>query len=184
MTANLEFKMIQHELKWNKCRKCPIGSKAFKHVVGEGAYPATYLFVGEGPGISEDVLGLPFIGKSGRLLRGALENAEFNPNEYYITNLVACRPCNSKNGPNRAPNGAEILNCSERIESLLKIVQPKIIVAVGAVAGDWIFEMYSQYRIRSIKHPAFILRNGGEKGSLYKDWFDTIKFIKKIPLED
>jgi DNA polymerase len=180
MNSNLDWEMQKLEVKWKKCLRCTIGSYAFSHVVGEGSVPAKYLFVGEGPGVSEDVLGIPFIGKSGKLLREALKTSGFLPNEFYITNLVACRPCDQKSGPNRAPTDVEILNCSERLEELAKLVKPKLIVAVGSVAGDWLSEILSNYRMIKIKHPAYILRSGGEKGELYKNWLASIKFLRKL----
>src|SRR5258706_6610462 len=120
--------------RWDACTKCEIGTFSFQHVFGEGAIPARYLLIGEGPGISEDVLGQPFIGKSGKLLMSAFQKSGFRRSEMYITNLVACRPCDSKQGKNRAPHDYEILNCSDRIRNIIKFVRPKLIISVGSVS--------------------------------------------------
>jgi DNA polymerase len=171
--------LLDLEERWAQCHKCRIGSWAYKHVFGCGAVPARYLFVGEGPGVSEDVLGEPFVGKSGRLLKQVLYALGFKPKQLYITNLVACRPCNGPKDSNRTPTQEEINNCSKRLHSIILLVNPKIIVAVGNTAIINL-ENFRQFNIRTIHHPAYILRNGGENGPEFEAWVDSIREIKKL----
>jgi len=143
---------------WSACKRCKIGLFAFNHVFFDGSEKARVMFVGEGPGVSEDALGIPFVGPSGRLLREALKKVGLT--SYCFTNLVACRPCDNPHGPNRAPTSEEILNCDDRLRTTVALVKPKLLVAVGQVPMTWLTENFSGYRIRKIKHPAYILRNG------------------------
>jgi len=172
-------KLLELEERWTSCQRCRIGSWAFRHVYGMGAVPAKYLFVGEGPGVSEDVLGEPFIGKSGRLFRQVLQALNFKAKDFYITNLVACRPCNGPGKPNRAPEPLEINNCSKRLNEIILHVKPKIIVAVGNVAMQNL-ENYSQFHIHQIRHPAYVLRNGGQNGPEFESWVDSIRQLKRL----
>lgn len=165
------------ETKWARCRKCRIGSWAFQHVFGKGAVPAKLLFVGEGPGVTEDALGEPFVGKSGRLLRSVLQHI-FKKNEYYVTNLVACRPCDGPGEPNRAPDPGEIRNCHNRLASIVHLVDPEIVVAVGNVAMDELDRFYNG-RLVKIYHPAYVLRNGGRNGDLFAEWVESIHRIRR-----
>jgi uracil-DNA glycosylase family 4 len=172
-------KLLELEERWNSCQRCRIGSWAFRHVYGNGAVPAKYLFIGEGPGVSEDVLGEPFVGKSGKLFRTILKELGFKDSQMFITNLVSCRPCDGPGKPNRAPDQLEINNCSRRLQEIMLHVKPKIIVAVGNVAMVNL-ENYSQFHIRKIYHPAFILRNGGKNGPEFDAWVDSIRQLKRL----
>ena len=166
------------EKKWDECRKCRIGSWSFQHVFGEGAVPAKFLFIGEGPGVSEDALGQPFIGRSGRLLRQVLRIVGFTEKDFFITNLVACRPCDGPGSTNRAPTYDEVWNCHNRVREIVHLVKPKIIIAVGNVAMEHIEDL-SQYWTVKIRHPAYILRQGGMKSEEFNKWYDHIKEIYK-----
>jgi uracil-DNA glycosylase family 4 len=168
------------EAKWNSCRRCTIGRFAHKHVFFDGSPTAKFMFIGEGPGVSEDALGIPFIGRSGRLLREALKLAEFSEHEFCLTNLVACRPCEGQRETNRAPNIEEVLNCEDRLRETISAVKPKILIAVGNVPMQYLSEGFSNYRIKKIKHPSYILRGGGTKSAEYLNWFRSIKELKDV----
>lgn len=179
MNSDLET-LVQ---KWEDCNRCVIGNYAFKHVFGNGHHPAPFLFVGEAPGVSEDVIGNPFVGPSGKLLREALILAGYKNSDYFITNLVACRPTDKLGGKNRAPTHVEIGNCSSRLRAIISLVKPKIIVGVGNVSGAELEDKYSGYHIHRIRHPAFILRNGGRKSSLYRPWIKELKLVRYLKKE-
>lgn len=166
--------------KWATCTRCKIGAWAHRHVIGEGMIPAPMLFVGEGPGVSEDALGIPFVGLSGKLLKYALAEAGVGPELVYYTNLVACRPCDSPSKTNRPPSKTEVANCSERLEKIVFLVRPQIIVAVGSCPSKYLGASYRTYPVRTISHPSYILRNGGKGGALYKPWLSSIKFILNL----
>lgn len=165
---------------WEACRACVIGSFAFRHVFGKGTTPAKFLFIGEGPDVSEDALGEPFVGPSGRLLREALGEAGFCSSDIFITNLVACRPTDKLGGNNRAPTHEEIRKCSPRLKAIISLVKPLLIVAVGNVADAELQENYSNHHIWKIRHPAFILRHGGKSSEMYKAWLKELKSIRSF----
>lgn len=125
--------------------------------------PCDVLFIGEGPGVSEDTLGIPFIGPSGRLLDDAIEETlgfgiTIIP-RYYITNVVQCRPCNSKDDPNREPTKEEAWQCWPNLQAIHKKVKPQEIVFLGKVAEKYCKKTWPH--AWRLPHPAYLLRRGG-----------------------
>ena len=152
---------------WSNCTKCEIGCHATNHVL-YSSFPGNQhtvdiVFIGEGPGRSEDALGKTFIGPSGRILRQSIYEANVDRYTIGLTNLVACRPYD-ENGDNRAPTPEEVHNCSPRLEEYIQLVKPKIVVAVGRVAYDCLPASLEKInyagRLMTVKHPAYILRCG------------------------
>ena len=90
----------------NNCNRCGLSQTRHNVVLGKGNVCAPILFVGEGPGAKEDEQGLPFVGQAGQLLDLALESLGFTADDYYITNVVKCRP-----PENRTPLSEEIDAC-------------------------------------------------------------------------
>ncbi len=93
-------------------------------VVGDGKLRPQILFIGEAPGAQEDIQGKPFVGRSGNILRNALQ--ELNIKNFYITNLVKCRPPG-----NRDPLESESKNCFPYLKLQLRQLDPKIICTLG-----------------------------------------------------
>lgn len=173
-----------HQKKWKNCHDCTIGRWAFKHCFGNGSLSAKFVFIGEGPGASEDALGMPFVGPAGKLLVKAVCMAGFVPDECFLTNLVACRPTDVQNGPNRVPSSREVANCSSRLEEVVKIIKPKHIIAVGSVPAGYLLGRVGQFGglqavYSKIKHPAWVLRQGGERSEAWGDFVDSLKEIKR-----
>lgn len=160
---------------WKHCKKCKLGRWAYSHVFGRGLWPADIMFVGEAPGKSEDILGEPFIGPAGRLFSEAIQEAEPGRLRLFFTNLVACRPCDEKDGPNRQPSHLEIENCRPRLVETFEQVKPKQVILVGNVAGTNYKAAYSA----CIVHPAYILRNGGKQSKLWEEFVNSIKAVFK-----
>lgn len=174
-----------HTHHWQRCRMCPIGRWAFKHCFGQGHINAPFVFIGEGPGASEDALGIPFVGPAGRLLQKALGLAGFATEDWFLTNLVACRPTDKQGGANRAPSPNEVANCSERLTQVVHIIRPRIIVAVGSVPASYLLNNVGRFdgfqtRYEKIRHPAWILRQGGERSEAWCDFVDSLKTIRRI----
>jgi DNA polymerase len=92
------------------------------------------MIIGEAPGANEDLSGRPFVGAAGTLLRKILREIGFDEEKIYITNVVKCRPPG-----NRKPNKDEIVACSPYLRRQIIYIKPKIIIALGNVAGEWIF---------------------------------------------
>jgi hypothetical protein len=144
-------------LRWEHCTRCDIGRFAIEHVLFRGTVPCDLLFVGEAPGQTEDAVGYPFVGRSGKLLDEWIADAGVT--SYAITNTVACRPCGGRGTPNRAPQQYEKQNCRPRLlEFISEVAKPKLIITVGKHAYQ---EDYPGFRVEGIAHPAHALYNGG-----------------------
>ena len=114
------------------CRKCVLCERRTQAVFGTG--PASQngiLFVGEGPGEQEDIKGEPFVGPAGRLLDAMLAAIGFERSQVYITNTVKCRPPGNRN-----PAAAEVAACQPYLQAQIRLLAPRLIVALGKVAAN------------------------------------------------
>lgn len=110
-----------------ECQKCPLYKNRTKAVPGSGKANAEILFIGEGPGNSEDKAGLPFVGEAGQFLDEMLSLIKLKREDVFITNVVKCRPPN-----NRDPLEEEISICtSNYLFSQIKLIKPKLIITLG-----------------------------------------------------
>ncbi len=117
------------------CERCELSLTRTRVVLGSGPKGATLLVVGEAPGRHEDLGGEPFIGRSGRLLRGLiLDEWGLHDGEYLITNVVKCRPPN-----NRTPRSREIAACRPWLDLEALAWRPERVLAVGTVAARAVF---------------------------------------------
>lgn len=149
--------------KWHYCQACPL-HKTRRHVVmGNGQLPCKVLLIGEAPGKAEDLRAVPFCGPSGRVLRQALQ--EVQASCYYITNTVACRPCDMKGGPNRKPTADEAIACQERLLYEKDLARPLKIVLLGKVAEKHCKPLFPD--AVCLQHPAYVLRSGGRGSAPY-----------------
>ena len=99
-------------------------------VVGRGNVFADLLIVGEAPGSQEDILGKPFVGKSGKLLNNLLEKSGIDiNNDIYFCNVIKCRPPN-----NRKPTNKEVFIHKPWLLQQIKLVDPKIVILTGSTA--------------------------------------------------
>lgn len=168
-TPQLATQWLGHTKRWSACKLCPIGCVATEHVFGRGELDCDWAFVGEGPGKSEDILGLPFMGRAGKLLDEAILQSGGARQRIFITNLVACRPTDAAGGPNRQPSDTEVLNCKKRFAEALALANPKRgIILLGRVPA-YFFQSLSaalpshlqKIAVHELTHPAAILRRGG-----------------------
>ncbi len=151
------------------CTRCPLAEGRTQVVFGMGNPTAELMFVGEGPGAEEDKVGLPFVGRSGRLLdRLVLEEMGLSRADFYIANTVKCRPPG-----NRDPRPEEIAACRPYLESQLDLVEPRVVVTLGNFATKLLLDTSvgvtklrgQSYPYRSgvlipTVHPSFVLRGG------------------------
>ena len=160
-----------------ECTRCRLHKQRNKIVFGVGNPHAELVFVGEGPGHDEDVQGLPFVGRAGKLLTQMIEAMGLQREDVYICNIVKCRP-----PENRTPADDEVATCSPYLYRQLDAIAPKAIVCLGAVAAQTLLgtkDSISRYRgvwfdFRNAKllatyHPAYLLRNPNAKGEVWKD---------------
>jgi DNA polymerase len=123
-----------------RCRRCELWERATQTVFGEGPVPAPLMLVGEQPGDREDLEGHPFVGPAGRILAEALELAAIDREAAFVTNVVKhfrWRPSpNGKRRLHEKPTKANVTACRVWIEKELELVQPEVLVAMGATAAE------------------------------------------------
>lgn len=167
----------------NNCSNCDLAGTRTNVVIGRGNVNAKVMFIGEGPGEQEDIHGLPFVGPAGKLLDILLEALEFEQDDYYIANIVKCRPPS-----NRVPTDSEAEQCLPLLRNQFALIRPQIMVCLGSTAarhiigkeqkitqirGQWI-ERKGVY-IMPTFHPAALLRDESKKELLFID----IKAVKQ-----
>lgn len=108
------------------CTLCQLAQGRTHAVPGEGPVPATLMFIGEGPGATEDKTGRPFVGQAGKLLSTLLQGIGLRREDVFIANVVKCRPPG-----NRDPEPAEIEACKAYLDRQIEIVNPRVIVTLG-----------------------------------------------------
>jgi uracil-DNA glycosylase len=122
------------------CRGCDLWVNATQTVFGEGPAGAVAFFVGEQPGDQEDRVGRPFVGPAGRLFDEALESAGLDRGMVYVTNAVKhfkfVRQELIKRRLHKKPNAAQVRACKPWLQEELRLVKPKIVVALGSTAAQ------------------------------------------------
>jgi uracil-DNA glycosylase family protein len=129
------------------CRGCELYKRGTQTVFGEGRVHARVMMVGEQPGNDEDLAGRPFVGPAGRVLDRALAEAGLDRSDIYITNIVKhfkWRP-QGKRRIHDKPNASEVEACRPWFEAELDVVQPEVLVLLGATAAQALFGR--QFRI-------------------------------------
>lgn len=153
------------------CTRCGLAEGRTQVVFGTGAPDADLMFVGEGPGAREDEQGLPFVGRSGRLLDQLLrEEVGVDRSDCYIANVVKCRP-----PANRDPKPDEIAACRPWLEEQLELIDPAVVVTLGNFAAKLLLDTdtgITKLRGRAYEfgdrhlvptfHPAAALRGGAD----------------------
>src|SRR5437660_12329772 len=123
------------------CTACHLYKRATQTVFGEGPKKAPIVLVGEQPGDYEDVAGKPFVGPAGKIMDRALEEAGIDRKQVYVTNAVKhfkWEP-RGKRRIHKKPNSREIAACRPWLEAELRLVRPKLLLCLGATAGQAIF---------------------------------------------
>ncbi len=136
------------------CTRCDLYARATQTVFGEGRPGASIVLVGEQPGDQEDKQGHPFVGPAGRILDRALKDSGISRTEVYLTNAVKHFKWTErgKRRIHQRPNGTEIKACRFWLDAELGVVRPRLVVLLGAVAGEAIFG--SQFRVGEHKGKA------------------------------
>lgn len=176
------------------CTTCPNLVKSRTQVVfGVGNPEAELMFVGEAPGEDEDKKGEPFVGKAGQLLTKIIETMGFPRSDVYIANVLKCRPDMPPGMPgNRKPRSEEMQTCLPYLREQIDIIQPKVIVALGATAMEGLLgatDSMSRLRGRwhdfqgiplmATYHPAYLLRNQS-LSEKRKVWEDMLMVLEKL----
>jgi uracil-DNA glycosylase len=166
------------------CTRCPLAYAGRRTIVfGDGDPNARLMFVGEGPGADEDTSGIPFVGKAGQLLNNMIQAMGLKREEVYIANIVKCRP-----PANRVPEPVEANTCDQFLLQQIDVVQPQVVVALGATAAMYLLGVKQSlsalrgkwHSCRGAKlavtyHPAFLLRDPRMKAEAWKDLQNVMK---------
>jgi uracil-DNA glycosylase family 4 len=153
-------------------------------VPGEGNPAAQLMFIGEGPGATEDALGRPFVGQAGKLLDEIIQAIGLRREDVYITNIVKCRP-----PQNRKPLPDEMAACLPYLHRQIALIRPKVIVALGGTAGEALLNSrkslgelrgkvhsYGGIPLVATYHPAALLRNPNWK----KPTWDDVRIARQL----
>lgn len=171
------------------CRKCGLCETRHNVVFGVGNRNAEVLFIGEGPGENEDLQGEPFVGRGGQLLDKMLNAVDLDRNKnIYIANIVKCRP-----PQNRDPFQEEQEACIAWLRNQVSLMQPKIIVCLGRIAGmrlikpdlkitkeHGIFIEKNGIVMMATLHPAALLRNPTQKPGAFDDFLKLRDKINEL----
>ena len=173
------------------CTRCELHRSRTEAVPGEGPTHAEIMFIGEGPGASEDKQGRPFVGASGKFLDQLLEQAGVTRTDVFITNVVKCRPPG-----NRDPLPDEVEICtSNYLQHQIKIINPSIIVTLGRHSmslffkGAKITQIHGQMRkvddrfVIAMFHPAAALHQLSLKSTIMADFAKLPELLKEARAE-
>ena len=161
-----------------RCTRCQLARTRNNVVPGQGVENPLVLVVGEGPGYDEDIQGMPFVGKAGKLLDKMLAAIQLDRNKNcYIANIVKCRPPN-----NRDPLPEEQAACISFLEAQIHILKPKMILCMGRISGQKLlntdtpvgqlrgsFHDYNGIPLLVTYHPSALLRNESLKRPAWED---------------
>jgi DNA polymerase len=180
--ADKARRLLELEEPLRTCQACRLCEGRTNLVYGVGNPDSPLLFIGEGPGRDEDLKGEPFVGRAGQLLTDMItKGMRIKREDVYIANIVKCRP-----PENRNPMPEEMEACLPNLERQIEIIQPRIIVTLGAVPakallkeslgitklrGNW--REHHGIPVMPTLHPAYILRNPPAK----RDWWEDIKQV-------
>lgn len=183
-----ENPLAEIHLMLEKCEKCPLHTTVNHKVPGNGDSDASLMLIGEAPGREEDKQGVPFVGRSGKLLDKILAAIDLTREDVFISNIVKCRP-----PKNRNPHQDEIKNCIGYLEQEIEAVDPDIIVALGLVAAHTLLD--SKDSLKNLRqsrhkhkgriliptyHPSALLQNPKFKAPAWEDF----KLVRKLYFEE
>jgi len=173
-----------------QCRRCPLHEGRTQTVFGVGAAAADWMVVGEAPGAEEDRQGEPFVGRAGKLLNAMLAAIDLRREEVYIANILKCRPPR-----NRDPRPEERAQCQPYLERQIRLVAPRIVLAMGRVAAQALLQSDTPIgRLRGQRHelpglgipavvtyhPAYLLRAPHEKRKAWQDLLFAVQICKEV----
>jgi DNA polymerase len=178
------------------CTKCKhLACSRTQTVFGVGNPDADLMFIGEAPGADEDQQGEPFVGRAGQLLTRILKAMNFAREDVYIANILKCRPDTpARNSGNRPPTPTEMQTCRPYLLEQIDVIQPSVLVALGAVAvegllgtraamrelrGRW--HTYNSIPLMITYHPAYLLRNQAPSEKR-KVWEDMLQVMERLEL--
>lgn len=148
----------KHKAEWIDCQRCELCHGRRKVVLLRGSLPCDVLFIAEAPGHSEDDLGKPLVGPAGHkqdeLNDEALGMAGFRPGELRLafTNLVGCIPLDEDGDKTSEPSVEAVESCALRLDQIVRMAEPRLIVCLGDLAQVWIMDDLSDGRTKGKRH--------------------------------
>lgn len=182
------------------CKACHLWERGTQTVFGEGRSKAQVVFVGEQPGDREDREGRPFVGPAGLLFDKALEAAGIDRARVYVTNVVKHFKWEASGGKRRIhakPNQKEITACRPWLDAEISVLEPKVIVCMGATAaqallgksfkvtqrrGEWVTESTLAPYVMATVHPSSILRapDDAARQAATELFIDELRRVAKV----
>ncbi len=179
------------------CTKCAhLVASRTQVVFGVGNPDAQIMFIGEAPGVDEDMVGEPFVGKAGQLLTKIIETMGLRRSDVYIANILKCRPNMAPGEPgNRKPTPDEMRVCKPYVLEQINIIQPRVLVALGATAVEGLLDIEKagitrirgQWRefegipLMPTFHPSFLLRPSSEQQANKRFvWEDMLAVMERV----
>lgn len=178
MSQNVKWEEL--EASCRSCTKCDLCKTKTNTVFGTGNKTARLMFVGEAPGESEDIEGIPFVGKAGKLLDKYLSAVGLSRDEVYIANILKCRPPR-----NRDPEESEQDLCFDYLREQIRLINPEIIVCLGRISamrlikpdfritaehGKWFKK--GNFKICAVYHPSALLRDLTKREDTLRDFVE------------
>jgi DNA polymerase len=194
--ASLDWRALEQAV--SACQACSLCQTRTQTVFGVGARHARLMLVGEAPGAEEDARGEPFVGQAGRLLDKMLAAVGLSrqgdtDHSVYIANVLKCRPPGNRN-----PEPNEVARCTPYLMRQVELVQPRLIVALGAFAARSL--LATEASIASLRgkvhslangalqvpvvvtyHPAYLLRNLPDKAKAWEDLLFAQRLLAAAP---
>src|SRR5262245_8225362 len=176
------------------CTRCAhLACSRTQTVFGVGNPDADLMFIGEAPGMDEDQQGEPFVGRAGQLLTRIITAMNFAREDVYIANILKCRPDTLPGSfGNRPPTPIEMQTCRPYLVEQIEIIQPSVLVALGAVAVEGLLGMrgtmrelrgrwhtYNATPLMITYHPAYLLRNQAPSEKR-KVWEDMLQVLERL----
>ena len=175
------------------CKKCDLYKTKKNPVVGNGSLNASVMFIGEAPGYHEDMQGIPFVGRAGKVFDELLQSIELEREEVYVCNILKCRPPDNRN-----PFDSEIKACTPYLDRQITTIKPKVIGTLGNFATSYVLEKFGlqaekigkihgktfhiknllfESRIIPLYHPAAATYNPNMKSVLMDDFKDIKMYL-------
>lgn len=181
-----------------RCMRCPLARTRNSVVISRGNPQADLAFIGEAPGYNEDLEGVPFVGKSGRLLDDMLKEFGLTEEDFVIYNVLKCRP-----PENEFPTGGIVKKCLPLLDKQMELVDPKVVILVGSKAahyvvwrsypgapkmedlhGRWIWSQAQPHiEFLAMYHPAYLLRIEGRNPRDFDRHYDKALDIIEYALD-
>ena len=171
----------------SQCQLCELHATRTRTVFGVGNPNADLMIIGDAPEDEDDRQGEPFLGATGELLDAMMKAIDLDRQKVYITNVLKCQPPDNRN-----PHTSETVCCDPYLQQQIKLVQPKLILALGRIAAHHLLvsqkplaelrqqkHLYNGIPMRVSYHPAYLLRKPVEKRKSWQDLLEVKQLLKQ-----